>query len=192
METGNVIVARANHRITYPARFQLIAAMNPCKCGKAGEPGHACRRGARCAEDYQARLSGPLLDRIDLHLDVPAVTASDLLLPSPAEGSREIAARVAAARTIQLMRYQALGLPARSNAEAGSSVVEQVAALDPAGMRLLRDAAEAMRLSARGYHRVLKVARTIADLDAEERVGRVHLAEALSYRTLVDRVPLAA
>ena len=126
METGNVIVARANHRITYPARFQLIAAMNPCKCGKAGEPGHACRRGARCAEDYQARLSGPLLDRIDLHLDVPAVTASDLLLPSPAEGSREIAARVAAARSIQLRRYQALGLAARSNAEAGSSVIEEV------------------------------------------------------------------
>jgi magnesium chelatase family protein len=192
METGNVVVARANHRITYPARFQLIAAMNPCKCGRAGEPGHACRRGARCAEDYQARLSGPLLDRIDLHLDVPAVSASDLLLPAPAEGSREIAARVAVARTLAKARCEALKLSARTNAEVGAAAIETMAAPDAAGSRLLRDAADTMRLSARGYHRVLKVARTIADLDGEERVGRVHLAEALSYRTLVDRAPLAA
>ncbi len=192
METGNVVVARANHRITYPARFQLIAAMNPCKCGRAGEPGHACRRGARCAEDYQARLSGPLLDRIDLHLDVPAVSASDLLLPAPAEGSREIAARVAAARALAKARCEALKLTARTNAEVGAAAIEAMAAPDAAGSRLLCDAAETMRLSARGYHRVLKVARTIADLDGEDRVGRIHLAEALSYRTLVDRVPLAA
>ncbi len=192
METGNVVVARANHRITYPARFQLVAAMNPCKCGRAGEPGFSCRRGPRCAEDYQARLSGPLLDRIDLHLEVPAVSASDLLLPAPSEGSREIAARVAAARTFAKTRAEARGLSARANAELSSAAIEEIAAPDAAGQRLLRDAADAMRLSARGYHRVLKVARTIADLDGEERVGRVHLAEALSYRTLVDRVPLAA
>jgi magnesium chelatase family protein len=192
METGNVVVARANHRITYPARFQLIAAMNPCKCGRAGEPGHACRRGDRCAEDYRGRLSGPLLDRIDLHLEVPAVSASDLLLPAPAEGSREIAARVAVARSLALARCEALKLSARTNAEVGSAAIEAMAAPDAAGSRLLRDAADTMRLSARGYHRVLKVARTIADLDGEERVGRIHLAEALSYRTLVDRVPIAA
>jgi magnesium chelatase family protein len=185
-------VARANHRITYPARFQLIAAMNPCKCGKAGEPGHSCRRGARGADAYRGRLSGPLLDRIDLHIEVPAVTASDLLLPAPAEGSREIATRVAVARELQRERYQALGLPARTNAEAGSNAIEQAAVLDAAGMRLLQDAANAMRLSARGYHRVLKVARTIADLDACDQVGRLHLAEALSYRALVDKVALAA
>ena len=192
METGNVVVARANHRITYPARFQLVAAMNPCKCGRAGEPGHVCRRGARCAEEYQARLSGPLLDRIDLHLEVPAVSASDLLLPAPAEGSREIAARVAAARDFAKARHAAKGLSARTNAEVSPSAIEELAMPDAAGSRLLRDAADAMRLSARGYHRVLKVARTIADLDGEEKVGRVHLAEALSYRTLVDRVPVAA
>jgi magnesium chelatase family protein len=192
LETGNVSVARANHRITYPARFQLIAAMNPCKCGKAGEPGHACRRGARCADDYHARLSGPLLDRIDLHIQVGAVTAADLLLPAPSEGSREVAARVAAARDAQRARFAALGLDARTNAEASSSAIEAAAAPDAAGTRLLHDAAIAMRLSARGYHRVLKVARTIADLDGSEKVGRPHLAEALSYRTLVDKVALAA
>ena len=101
LETGEVAISRANHRVTYPARFMLVAAMNPCRCGRAGEPGYACKRGpvGRCAADYQARLSGPLLDRIDLHIEVGAVTAADLILPPPAEGSREVAARVAAPAT---------------------------------------------------------------------------------------------
>ncbi|HVV93538.1 MAG TPA: YifB family Mg chelatase-like AAA ATPase [Hyphomicrobiales bacterium] len=193
METGHVLVARANHRITYPARFQLVAAMNPCKCGKAGELGGGCRRGARCAEEYQARLSGPLLDRIDLHIEVPAVSAADLMLPPPREGSAEVAARVAAARTLQAARYASAGAPGiRTNAAAGAALIEEAAQPDAAGLRLLRDAADAMRLSARGYHRVLKVARTIADLDGAERVARLHLAEALSYRALTDRVAAAA
>jgi hypothetical protein len=112
LETGEVAIARANHRITYPARFMLVAAMNPCRCGRASDPGFACRRGpnVRCAAEYQGRVSGPLLDRIDLNIEVPAVTAADLILPPPAEGSREIAARVAAARAIQAARYEALGL----------------------------------------------------------------------------------
>src|SRR5580698_651115 len=119
LETGEVAIARANHRVTYPARFMLVAAMNPCRCGRAGEPGYACRRGpvGRCAGDYQARLSGPLLDRIDLHIEVGAVTAADLILPPPAEGSREVAARVARARDTQSARYAALGLAVRTNAE---------------------------------------------------------------------------
>lgn len=192
METGNVVVARANHRISYPARFQLAAAMNPCKCGRAGEPGFTCRRGARCAEEYQARLSGPLLDRIDIHLEVPAVSAADLLLPPPAEGSREVAARVLAARERAAARAAAAGIAARTNAELGATAIERLAAPDTAAMRLLKEAADTMRISARGYHRVLKVARTIADLDGTEKIGRAHLAEALSYRTFVDRVPLAA
>jgi magnesium chelatase family protein len=193
LETGEVAIARANHRVTYPARFQLVAAMNPCKCGHAGEMGRTCARGARCAGDYQARLSGPFVDRIDLHLEVPAVTASDLLLPAPAEGTAEIAARVAAARMAQTRRFAERGQDhIRTNAGAGPSLIEEIAAPDAAGMRLLRDAAEQMRLSARGYHRVLKVARTIADLDGEERVGRLHLAEALSYRALADRMARAA
>ncbi|HZD92273.1 MAG TPA: YifB family Mg chelatase-like AAA ATPase, partial [Pseudolabrys sp.] len=195
LETGEVAIARANHRITYPARFMLVAAMNPCRCGRAGDPGYICRRGAnqRCAADYQARLSGPLIDRIDLHIEVPAVTAADLILPAPAEGSREVAARVARARDVQLARYAALGLEGvRTNAQATGPVLDEVACCDKAGLALLRDAAEAMQLSARGYHRVLRVARTLADLDGAETVARVHLAEALSYRALADEVRRAA
>jgi magnesium chelatase family protein len=173
----------------------LVAAMNPCRCGRAGDPGFACKRGAnaRCAADYQAKLSGPLLDRIDLHIEVPAVTAADLILPPPAEGSREVAARVARARDIQAERYAALGLDGvRTNAQANGPALEEAARTDAAGTTLLRDAADAMQLSARGYHRVLRVARTLADLDGAERVGRLHLAEALSYRALADEVRRAA
>jgi magnesium chelatase family protein len=195
LETGEVFIARANHRVTYPARFMLVAAMNPCRCGHASEPGFSCRRGptTRCAADYQGRLSGPLLDRIDLHIEVPAVTASDLILPPPTEGSREVAERVALARERQAARYAAIGLPhIRSNAAVSGAVLEDVARPDASGMTLLREAANAMRLSARGYHRVLRVARTLADLDGLDEVGRVHLAEALSYRALADEVRRAA
>lgn len=194
-ETGEVAIARANHRVTYPARFQLVAAMNPCRCGRAYDPGFACKRGmnARCIADYQSRLSGPLLDRVDLHIEVPAVSASDLTLPPPSEGSKEVAARVANAREIQAVRFRALGRPElRVNAEANGPILDQIASPDGAGLKLLRDAADAMRLSARGYHRVLKVARTIADLDGVETVGRPHLAEALAYRALHDRMAIAA
>jgi magnesium chelatase family protein len=169
--------------------------MNPCRCGRASEPGFACKRGAiaRCAAEYQGRLSGPLIDRIDLHIEVPAVTAADLILPPPAEGSREVATRVARARAMQAERYAAMGLPQlRTNANAHGPLLEEVAQPDGSGLALLRDAADAMRLSARGYHRVLRVARTLADLDGADKVARVHLAEALSYRTLVDEVRRAA
>src|SRR5437868_1480095 len=195
LETGEVAIARANHRVTYPARFMLVAAMNPCRCGRASEPGFACKRGtnARCAAEYQGRLSGPLIARIDLHIEVPAVTASDLILPPPTEGSREVAARVARARAMQAERYTAIGLTQlRTNAHANGPLLEEMARPDSGGLALLRDAAEAMRLSARGYHRVLRVARTLADLDGADKVGRVHLAEALSYRALVDEVRRAA
>ena len=195
LESGDVTIVRANYRVTYPARFMLVAAMNPCRCGKASDPGFSCRRGqnTRCAADYQGRLSGPLIDRIDLHIEVPAVTAADLILPPPAEGSREIAARVAQARHVQAERYAALGLTGiRTNAQASGPALEEVAKLDTAGVALIRDAADAMRLSARGYHRVLRVARTLADLDGADKIGRVHLAEALSYRALADEVRRAA
>jgi magnesium chelatase family protein len=195
LESGEAVIARANHRVTYPARFMLVAAMNPCRCGRASDPGFTCRRGsnARCAAEYQMRLSGPLLDRIDLNIEVPAVTAVDLILPPPAEGSKEVAARVAAARAVQAERYAALRLPTLyTNAAAPSAVLEEVARPDHAGLALLRDAADAMHLSARGYHRVLRVARTLADLDGADKVGRVHLAEALSYRALSDEVRRAA
>jgi len=183
METGETLVARANYHVTYPARFQLIAAMNPCKCGMAGEPGHNCRLGPRCAADYQSRVSGPLLDRMDIQLELSAVRAIDLSLPAPKEKSADVALRVAAARLRQLERFHALGLEnLRTNAEADGDVLDAIAPLDPAGQALLRDAAEAMNLSARGYHRVLRVARSIADLAAATEISRAHLAEALSYR----------
>ncbi len=182
LESGETVIARAHHRVSYPARFQLVAAMNPCKCG-GGSPGQACRRGPRCAADYQARISGPLLDRIDLQIEVPAVSAGDLTLPAPAEGSAEVRARVAAARTIQRERFVRLkAARMRTNAECSGQLLDQIAMPDEAGLAMLRHAAEALGLSARGFHRTMRVARTLADLDASEHVGRLHVAEALSYR----------
>ncbi|MBM3606828.1 MAG: YifB family Mg chelatase-like AAA ATPase [Alphaproteobacteria bacterium] len=185
IETGEVAIARANHRVVYPARFQIVAAMNPCRCGHANDPGYTCKRMAneKCVASYQARLSGPLLDRFDIALDVPAVSAADLILPPPAEGSAEVAARIAAARKIQADRYAGLGLPhVLTNAAAPANVIEDAAALDADARALIRDAAERMQLTARGFHRILKLARTLADLDGAPHVARIHLAEALAYR----------
>ena len=180
IESGEAVVARANAHVRFPARFQLVAAMNPCRCGHLNDPAQACGRAPKCAIDYQARLSGPLLDRIDIAVEVGAVTAADLALPPPAEGSVDVAARVAAARALQRARYEKENL--RTNAEAEGELLERVATPDEAGRNLLREAAERMRLSARGYHRVLRVARTIADLAGAEALTRAHVAEALSYR----------
>ncbi len=185
LESGTVSVARANAHVVFPARVQLIAAMNPCRCGHLGDAALACSRAPRCAADYQAKVSGPLLDRIDLHIEVQAVSAADLVLPPPAEGSAEVAVRVAAARSVQSARYA--DTPARTNADADGALLESVATPDDAGRKLLAQAAEAMRLSARGYSRVLRVARTIADLAGAPGVGRIHVAEALSYRRQAPR-----
>jgi magnesium chelatase family protein len=175
METGQAAVARANYHVSFPARFQLIAAMNPCKCGMAGEPGHVCRQGPRCAADYQGRISGPLLDRMDIQIELAAVKASDLTLPPPKERSADVGARVAMARTIQKQRFEDHSLPHIStNSEADGNILESIAALD--------GPCRSLNLSARGYHRVLRVARTIADLDGRPQISRMNLAEALSYR----------
>ena len=188
LETGQISVARANAHIAYPARFQLIAAMNPCRCGSAGADGYACRRGPRCARDYQARISGPLMDRIDLQIEVPAVTAADLALPAPVEGTAEAAARVLAAREIQMHRAEKYSenAGAATNAEMPTAMLEKLANPDEAGRQLLIQAAQTMALTARGYHRVLRTARTIAGLENSDGVRRVHIAEALGLRRPVQ------
>jgi magnesium chelatase family protein len=184
LESGEAVIARANHRVSYPAQFQLIAAMNPCKCGFANELGFICKRGqpSKCKADYQSRLSGPFIDRIDLVVEVPAVSAGDLLKPSHAEKSESVARRVFAAREIQLERYKKS--ETRLNARASTSDIERFVVLDEQSMKLLAQAAEKFKLSARSYHRVLKVARTIADLAGSERVTYDHLAESLSFRVM--------
>jgi magnesium chelatase family protein len=183
LESGEAVIARANAHVNFPARFQLVAAMNPCKCGMAGTPGHTCKRGDRCASDYQARVSGPFLDRIDLRIDVPAVSAADMIGPSTAESSARVAERVEAARERQRQRYAEAGHPdVFTNAAAGSTLIEKLVDPDRESQTLLLQAAGRFNLSARAYHRVLKVARTLADLAGVDKVGRPHVAEALSYR----------
>ena len=186
LESGRAVVARVNAHVTYPARVQMVAAMNPCRCGYLDDPAQGCGRAPKCAAEYQSKISGPLFDRIDLHVDVPAVTAADLALPPPAESSADIAVRVARARTIQAERVRHLpdDRRPRTNAELDGELLEELAAPEPAGRKLLTEAAERLRLSARGYHRVLRVARTLADLEAVPTVARIHIAEALSYRRL--------
>ncbi len=181
IETGDVVVARANAHVRYPCRFMLVAAANPCRCGHLADPARACARSPDCGADYLGRISGPLMDRFDIRIEVPPVTVEDLALPQPSEGSAAVAARVAAARAIQRARYA--DTPELStNADAEGDLLEAVAAPTEAAMRLLEEVARKFHLSARGYHRVIRVARTIADLEASEPVEKRHVAEAVGYR----------
>ncbi|WP_421905525.1 YifB family Mg chelatase-like AAA ATPase [Mameliella sp.] len=183
IETGEVVVARANAHIRYPARFLLVAAANPCKCGYLTDPAQACSRAPNCGEDYLGRISGPLMDRFDLRLEVPPVAFTDLDLPATGDSSATVAARVAAARAVQADRF-AEHDALRTNADAEGQCLEEIATPDEEGHALLTRAADRFGLTARGYHRVLRVARTIADLDESGTVRRPHVAEALSYRLL--------
>ncbi|MBA3325274.1 MAG: YifB family Mg chelatase-like AAA ATPase [Rhodobacteraceae bacterium] len=181
IETGDVVVARANAHVRYPCRFMLVAAANPCRCGFLADPARACGRSPDCGADYLGRISGPLMDRFDIRIEVPPVSVEDLALPQPAEGSAALAERVARARAVQRARYA--DFPDVSvNADAEGDLLEAVAATTEAAQRLLEEVARKFHLSARGYHRVIRVARTIADLEASEPVEKRHVAEAAGYR----------
>ena len=181
IETGEVVVARANAHVRYPCRFMLVAAANPCKCGYLADPARACARVPLCGEDYMGRISGPLMDRFDLRIEVPPVAFTDLDLPEAGENSANVAARVRQARDAQTARFSD-HKAVRVNADMEGHLLNEIATPDSEGRALLTKVAERFGLSARGYHRVLRVARTIADLDGAEDVRKPHVAEAVSYR----------
>lgn len=184
LESGKAVVSRANAHFTYPSRVQLIAAMNPCRCGYLSDASRACSRAPKCALDYQSKISGPLFDRIDLHLELPEISAADLTGPATGETSAVVATRVQKARAIQEQRYAALKASICLNAHADGELLDQVATPDDAGLALLKKATEKFKLSARGYRRVLRVSRTLADMAGSEGVLCEHISEALSYRRI--------
>lgn len=184
LESGNALVARANSHVNFPARFQLIAAMNPCRCGHLGDSDLECNKAPRCAGDYQSKISGPVMDRIDMQVDVPAVSIADLQNAGTGETSAVIAERVQRARDLQARRFSALGSDITQNAHAQGNVLEQIIEMSEESRILLNKAMENAKTSARGYYRLLKVARTIADLAGCDVIERSHIAEALSYRRI--------
>jgi magnesium chelatase family protein len=184
IETGDVVIARANAHVRYPCKFLLVAAANPCKCGYLADPARACAKVPICGEDYLGRISGPLMDRFDLRIEVPPVAYTDLDLPPSGDTSATVAARVADARARQTARYAGHDR-IRVNADLEGPVLEEVAAPDAEGRDLLARVAQKFGLSARGYHRILRVARTIADLDHSDTVHSHHVAEAVSFRIAV-------
>lgn len=192
LETGNALIARANHHASYPARFQLIAAMNPCRCGHMGDADLECTKAPRCGSDYQNKISGPMMDRIDMQVSVQAVSVNDLSNDTRGETSAAVAKRVARARAIQTQRFTDLGLEnvMSVNAQADTKTLDDIAQMEESAKALLHKAIDSAKLSARGYYRILRVARTIADMnaislqDAPKKLKNAHIAEALSYRRL--------
>ena len=183
LENGTVTISRVHCHTQYPANFQLIAAMNPCRCGYLGQHNQECSRAPKCAEEYQAKISGPLMDRFDIHIQVPPVSPWDISDSQKGETSAVIRKRVIAAREIQKQRFIQLGYPhLRTNSQLKGDILEEVTQLENDAKQLLIGFADKMKMSARAYHRTLKLARTIADLQNEKNVSKMHIAEALSYR----------
>ncbi len=181
IETGDVVVARANAHVRYPCRFMLVAAANPCRCGHLADPARACARAPDCGADYLGRISGPLMDRFDLRIEVPAVAVEDLSLPPPATGTAEARARVETARAVQKTRFAGhAGIS--TNADAEGDLLDEIAPMQPAARDLLDAVSRKFHFSARGFHRVLRVARTIADLEGADDLAKPHIAEAAGYR----------
>ena len=175
------MIARANAHVKYPCRFMLVAAANPCKCGYLSDPARACSRAPLCGEDYIGRISGPLMDRFDLRVEVPPVAFTDLDLPASGDLSAQVADRVAQARSLQAARFAGRA-DMHLNADAEGEALDEIATPDQEGRTLITRVAERFGLTARGYHRVLRVARTIADLDGVDTVRAAHVAEAVSFR----------
>lgn len=187
VESGHVSVARANSHVTYPARIQLIAAINPCKCDYYGDVDMGCGREPKCALDYQSKISGPMYDRIGIHIDVPAVKPWDMASLSSGEESSVVRERVIKTRKIQAERYKKLDPSGKItiNAHAFGDVLDKACDLDEECRQFMAEAAEKLRLSARGYHRVLRVSRTLADMECSEKISKHNIAEALSFRRVI-------
>lgn len=184
IEEGKINISRANFHVTYPAKFQLIAAMNPCRCGFLGNAPRECSRAPQCGADYQNKISGPFMDRIDIFLEIKTSSVSEIINSKEAESSAQILTRIEKARALQLNRYKSFGI--KNNSELSGNVIKEFAEPDSEALILLNKAAEKMQLSMRGYNRVLKLSRSIADLEGIEKVNKLHVGEALNYRKYTD------
>lgn len=183
LEDGRVTISRASGSMTFPAEFMLVAAMNPCPCGYFGDPKRECRCSPVQVQRYRDRISGPLLDRIDIHIEVPAVQYHEMASNEPAEGSAAIAGRIQRVREVQGHRFASNG-KARTNARMSSKQIKSFCQLGAEAEGMMKMAMTELNFSARAYDRILKVARTVADLDGQEQIGAQHVAEAIQYRTL--------